>query len=119
MPLSGQNGPTVLCRHGTPPRRSLGPTSLRQENTHADKRRLGPLVLFPFADTGLEGLGVSSYAHALPLVAFTWIAVRLVHGSAEPAALPTAEPKPGGLSARAQLRSASAGSTARWNVGYA
>lgn len=52
------------------------------------------LVLFPFADTGLEGFGVSPYAHALPLVAFTWIAVRLVQGSSEPAGLPAAEPTP-------------------------
>jgi hypothetical protein len=52
------------------------------------------LVLFPIADTGLEGLGVSTFAHALPLVAFTWIAVRLVQGAPAPAALATAEPSP-------------------------
>ena len=52
------------------------------------------LVIFPIADTGLESFGVSTFAHALPLVAFTWIAVRLVQGTPEPAALPTAEPSP-------------------------
>jgi len=52
------------------------------------------LVLFPVADTGLEGLGVSTFAHALPLIAFTWIAVRLVQGASKPAALATAEPSP-------------------------
>jgi hypothetical protein len=46
------------------------------------------LVIFPIADTGLESFGVSTFAHALPLVAFGWIAVRLTKGAVEPAVVP-------------------------------